>query len=100
MRPLLLVLYVLSCRVLPVLLPLAALAGPATLQIKPDPGRALVRHLGWDSEGGSRADTNLLRAGTGLALRIQSGGQWREAINLPAQREGLSDGAIRYRLSV
>ena len=79
--------------------PLAALAGPAVLRLEPDPDRARVRFLGWDTEGGPRANTNLLRAGTGMGLRIQTGGEWREGADFPAQREH-GPNATRYRLSV
>jgi hypothetical protein len=100
MRPNLLQHVICVCRGLCLLLPLAALAGPATMRIEPDPGRARVRHLGWDTEGGDRANTNLLRAGAGLGLRIQVGGQWHEGAELSVQRENPGAGVTRYRLSV
>ena len=80
--------------------PLAALAGPAVLRLEPDPDRARVRFLGWDTEGGPRANTNLLRAGSGMGLRIQTGGQWREGADFPARQDNAGRNATRYRLSV
>jgi len=80
--------------------PLAALAGPAALRLEPDPDCARVRFLGWDTEGGPRANTNLLRAGTGMGLRILTGGKWREGADLPTRRENAGRNATRYRLSV
>ncbi len=80
--------------------PLAALAGPAALRLEPDPDCARVRFLGWDTEGGPRANTNLLRAGTGMGLRIQTGGKWREGADFPTRRENAGRNATRYRLSV
>jgi hypothetical protein len=82
------------------ILPLAALAGPPAMRVDPDPGRARVRHLGWDTEGGDRANTNLLRAGAGLGLRIRVGGRWHEGTALPVQLEEPGSGVTRYRLSV
>ena len=51
--------------------PLAAL--PA-LRIETEPSRAAVRFLSWDTEGGGRANTNLLQAGTGVTLRVRDDG--------------------------
>ncbi len=87
------------CRGFLLLLPLAALAGPATIRMEPDPNRAIVRFLGWDSEGGGRANTNLLQAGTGLSLRVRMGGQWQAGEGLPTQRSTEGNGTTRYRVS-
>ena len=89
----------LSCGLL-LLLPLAVLAAPAALRLEPDPDRAIVRFLGGDSEGGSRANTNLLRAGTGLSLRARMGGQWRDSADFPAQCEQKHKNTTRYRFSL
>ncbi len=78
----------------------AVAAGQERLRIEPDPGRALVGFLGWDTEGGGRANTNLLRAGTGIGLRIQMGGQWHSGADLPAQRESQGGNTTQYRLAV
>ena len=100
MRPILLEMFAYLFRGLLFLLPLTALADPAAIRIEPDPDRARVRYLSWDTEGGYRANTNLLRSGSGIGLRIQAGGQWREAADLPAQRETPGKGGTRYRISM
>lgn len=82
------------------LLPLAVLAAPALTRLGPDPDRAIVRFLGADSEGGSRAGTNLLRAGTGLSLRARMGGAWRGSADFPAQCEQKGNSTTRYRVSL
>jgi hypothetical protein len=87
-------------RLLLFLWPLAILAGPAAMRIEPEPARAQVSFLGWDTEGGPRADTNLLRAGTAMGLRIQTGGRWCPVGNMPTQREGAGGNSTRYRVSV
>ena len=89
----------LSCGLL-LLLPLAVLAAPAAMRLEPDPDRAIVRFLGGDSEGGSRANTNLLRAGTGLSLRVRTVGAWRSGADLPVRREQKGNNTTRYRVSL
>jgi len=83
-----------------VLLPAAVLAAPATMRLEPDPDSAIVRFLGGDSEGGSRAGTNLLRVGTGLSLRARMGGTWRGGADLPARREQEGNNRTRYQISL
>jgi hypothetical protein len=99
-RPLLLRAVLRACCALPLLLPLGALAGPDALRIQTDPERAVVRFMGWDTEGGGRAGTNLLRAGTGISLRFQIGGQWRDGAERPAKREQPDAATTRYQLNV
>ncbi len=52
-------------------------ATTAVVRIKPDPVRPAIHFLSWDTEGGSRADTNLLRDGSVVSLEIRTGGTWR-----------------------
>lgn len=70
------------------------------VRLETDSVNAAVRHLSWDTEGGSRAETNLLRAGTGMTLRVQSGGQWLTVADLPAERRSLDSLSVSYRLDV
>lgn len=77
--------------------PLAAL--PA-LRIETEPSRALVRFLSWDTEGGSRVNTNLLRMETGVNLHVRMAAQWRAGAELPTQREKAGRNGTRYRLPV
>jgi len=68
------------------------------LRVELDHGQASVPFLSWDTEGGDRAERNLLRAGRGLTLRLKSGDSWREAADLPTSSENLGKEGIRYRL--
>jgi hypothetical protein len=88
------------CRGLLLLLPLTLFAEPAALRLETDPAQARVCHLGWDTEGGGRAETNLLRPGTGISLRLKLGGQWHPAADMPAKREMPSKTLTRYRISI
>jgi len=74
-------------------------AAPA-IRIETEPRRALVSFLGWDTEGGGRADTNLLQAGTGVSLRVRIAANWRAGAEMPAQREKTGRSGTGYRLSV
>ena len=49
------------------------------------PGRPEVHVLSWDTEGGRRAETNLLRSGQPLGLRVKMGGQWKPGTDFPAR---------------
>ncbi len=71
----------------------------AVLHCEPDPERALIPVLSWDTEGGGRWRTNLLRKAAGVRLRVRSDGQWREGVDLPVAAAATQRG-IRYRLKV
>lgn len=71
--------------------------GPA-LRVETDPVFAQLSRLGWDTEDGSRAATNLLRQGAGVMLRVWMDGKWVAATNFPTQRESLGRDGICYRL--
>ncbi len=78
--------------------PKAGASQDPVLRIEADPKRACVGVLSWDTEGGSKAKTNLLRENSPLALRIRVGGKWQVSSELPTQREDL--GAVerpRYK---
>jgi hypothetical protein len=70
------------------------------LKLKSDPHRASIAFLSWDTEGGDRAERNLLRAGSGVTLRLKTGDSWREAVDLPTRRHKLIGNGSRYRFSV
>jgi hypothetical protein len=70
------------------------------LRIEPDAQHAQVSFLSWDTEGGTRAQTNLLRSNSPLALRVRVGGVWRTSGGIEARREDLVDGGIFYALTV
>ncbi|MCY3020690.1 MAG: hypothetical protein NTW87_16860 [Planctomycetota bacterium] len=71
-----------SCGVLP--------AGEPALRIETGAKRAEITALSWDTEGTGRDKTNLLRPNTMVGLRIRSGGQWHNGIDLPT-RVGADD---------
>jgi hypothetical protein len=71
---------------------------PAVLRIETDPAHAQVPVLSWDTEGGDRARTNLLRAP--VELRVQSGGAWRKSHDLPARCRPLPGRGMRYELDL
>ena len=45
--------------------------------------RPEVAFLSWDTEGGDRAATNLLRTGQAVTPRVRVSGQWLSAPDLP-----------------
>lgn len=49
----------------------------SAVRIKPDPVRPRIPYLSWDTEGGARADTNLLRDDSAVTLEIRTGAAWR-----------------------
>ncbi len=58
----------------------AAAGGPSPLMgFRAEAKRPRILFLSWDTEGGPRVGTNLLRAGTGVGLRFLVGEQWTEA---------------------
>jgi len=69
------------------------------LRVEQDPRRALISVLSWDTEGGDRWQTNLLRKSGGVGVRVRVNGQWREGIDLPVEAE-VSGVGVRYRLKV
>jgi hypothetical protein len=69
------------------------------LRLEADPKRGLVPVLSWDTEGGERSHSNLLRKGTGLALRLRTDGQWRDGAELPTAAQPLGNGT-RYLFQV
>ncbi len=69
------------------------------LHVEPGPDRALIPVLSWDTEGGDRWHTNLLRKDTGVGLRVHVNGQQREGTDLPVEVTA-RQGGIRYRLAL
>jgi hypothetical protein len=69
------------------------------LRLEADPKRGLVPVLSWDTEGGERSHSNLLRKGTGLGLRVRADGRWREGAELPTAAQPLGNGT-RYLFQV
>ena len=80
--------------------PLVAWAVAPAIRFETEPGRPIVSHLGWDTEGGGRANTNLLQAATGVNLRVRIAGQWQAGAGFRTVREGSGRNGFRYRLAV
>lgn len=77
----------------------AAPAGNPILQIRTDATRPLAPFLSWDTEGGGRASTNLLPHGSGVTLRVQTGGRWRPASEFATKRQAQGLHTV-YRVSI
>ncbi len=75
----------------------ASPAGPA-LRLEADPQRSLVPVLSWDTEGGDRVDSNLLRS-PGLGLRIWVENQWFDGAEFPTTVHR-SEKGVRYLLEL
>jgi hypothetical protein len=69
------------------------------LNIESDPRRASVPFLSWDTEGGHKAKTNLLRRNAALALRIRRGGMWIASGEVTSQKESAGKFGTRYRIA-
>jgi len=61
--------------------------------------RPLISALSWDTEGGDRLRSSLLRRGAGAGLRVRTGGQWRDGAGLPADVRSSGD-STHYRVHV
>ena len=79
---------------------LPAIAGEAVLRADCSGNRPEIGVLSWDTEGGGRAETNLLRTNQPLGLRIRVAGQWKSAAAFPAQREACNGREVRFRLAL
>lgn len=66
--------------------------GEPILRVEIDPKRACISTLSWDTEGGNRAHTNLLRANCFLELRARIGGTWKASTELESRTESAEDG--------
>jgi alpha-L-rhamnosidase-like protein len=70
------------------------------LHIEADTRHALVTFLSWDTEGGKKAQTNLLRSNSPLTLRVRMGGKWSASGDLQSRRGDTPEGATRYALTL
>lgn len=71
---------------------------PPKLRIEPQSRRAGVQIFSWDTEGGNKTQTNLLRANCLLDLRVRIGGIWARSEEMDAQVEQTEDGLTSYKL--
>lgn len=67
------------------------------LRFKADVSRPALSFLSWDTEGGGRAETNLLRGGAAAGLRVRPSGGW-PAGRLVGRR--LKGGTVLFRLEM
>ncbi len=66
------------------------------IRVKTDPEKPLVSFLSWDTEGGARAERNLLRDNSSVSLRIRTAETWKQAERFPVRRnEGRYEIEIR-----
>jgi hypothetical protein len=75
-------------------------AGTALVRTEVHAGRPEVHVLSWDTEGGRRAETNLLRSGKPLGLRVKVDGRWKQGTEFPASPEPAPSKPTIYRLSI
>jgi hypothetical protein len=68
--------------------------------IEPDTQRAQINFLSWDTEGGQKARTNLLRPGAHLCLRVNVGGTWRRSDAIEPQIEHSEKQGASYTITV
>jgi hypothetical protein len=77
----------------------AVWAGEPLMRIEMDKQRPHVAFLSWDTEGGSRAETNLLRPGQPVRLRMRSGEQGKPGEDLRLGAIDTKPSATTYRLA-
>ena len=75
-------------------------AAEAALRVQTGAARAEITALSWDTEGSGREKVNLLRPNTMVGLRIRSGGQWRNGIDLPTRVGADAKGNKSYWITV
>lgn len=80
--------------------PLAGVSLDPILRIKADDTHARIPFLSWDTEGGNRAGTNLLRINSPLTLRVRTREQWTSSDALPMKMEKTLEGGTSYGLTV
>ena len=74
--------------------------GQAVLRADLSETHAVITHLGWDTEGGDRAQKNLLRDGKAAGVRLLIDGQWRSAESFETVVTKPRPGERRYQLKV
>jgi hypothetical protein len=74
-------------------------SGPRpVVQVQANGSQAAIPVLSWDTEGGDRARTNLLRAQSPVALRARIENQWHSSTDLQVPAESGGAGRTRYRV--
>jgi hypothetical protein len=75
-------------------------AATPRLRLDLDDKRPLASWLSWDTETGSRADTNLLRSDSALGLRASIDGKWKAGSDFPIQVDRSARSGKQYTLSI
>ena len=78
----------------------AAPSPQPVFRLEPDPAHACIPVLSWDTEGGGKTRTNLLRANAGLVLRVCVRGVWKASTEISSQVSHAQDGGVSYVLPV
>jgi hypothetical protein len=73
-------------------------ASKPALRIESDVRKAQITFLSWDTEGGERTQTNLLRPNSPVVLRVRVGGVWRSSANMEARHEKIEDNGTIYEI--
>jgi len=76
--------------------PESAFGTAPVIRIEPDARYAQVPFLSWDTEGGTRAQTNLLRLNSPIVLRVRAGGAWKSSGEFATRKDEIGGGAISY----
>jgi hypothetical protein len=80
--------------------PTPAATVKGALRLEADGSRPLISFLSWDTEGGKRAQTNLLRAKSSVGLRVHAGGKVLAGPQLATSTEAAGAEGSRFTLSV
>ena len=75
-------------------------AATPRLRLELDEKRPQASWLSWDTEKGTRADTNLLRADSGLGLRVRINDRWQAGSDFHTQVDPSAPSGKQYTLSV
>ena len=69
-------------------------------RIEPDVHHAQIPILSWDTEGGDKTQTNLLRLHSPIVLRVRVAGVWRTSGAIDARWKELRHGETSYTLTI
>lgn len=70
------------------------------LRVEPDATHAGIQTLSWDTEGGNKAQTNLLRRDSYLGLRIRIDGAWKRSEACKVSVDRSIEGRTLYEIPV
>jgi hypothetical protein len=78
--------------------PRSAFGKDPIFHVETDASHPAVTFLSWDTEGGRRAGTNLLRRNSPLTLRVCVGGKWSAAGDLQTRKVDNEERATSYTI--